>query len=1722
MRTKILLAVALFVVLPLLSVMAARQAAADADVNRDELKTLKSDNFQIHAGWQPLFNGRDLNGWYTFLQEHGRDADPDRIIAIDDGVIHLYRDTPEGSRVVMGYIATEKQYGDYHLRLQYRWGEKKFEPRAALPRDAGLYYHMIGDDAVWPMGLQFQIQEANTGDLLALHAMQADSWIDPATKELETRTFQDSKLGGLSVVFGGSGIAYQTRGIMNELSGWNTLEIIAKGDSVTHILNGKTVNRAENVRRVNANDPTQSSPVTKGRIALEIEAAEIQYRNIEIKRLAEDQPSEDRADPSLPKQDLELRVGASAVNLRSDDSMVIAGSIEPHYAVGQEGELRAVAVVVERPGQAKLAIVACDVLWVPRDLADAAVAEIEQKTGIPASHVLINATHTHHAPSTAPAHAFGVVPEFRDELRRGIVRAVEEANSRLEGGDARFFFHLAREGTVGSNSRQLLPDGGITWGGQQLPSEKARPTAPFDPQLPVLDFRDAAGKTRALVFNHSTHTIGTRSGRDVRSPSFYGHAAQELESELGGVVSFLEGASGSTHNVAPVVPVPECIERLKDAVREARSQAAERPVTQLAGIRHPFKFRVRQFNEAEEDAKIARYMTAYAPQSSDRVREVFANMRRQLRDQQGAERQTWIQAVVIGDVAIVGVPAEYFTVLGMNIKRRSPFEHTYVAELANDWIGYLPDREAHRLGGYQTWMGLHCYAEIGTGERMVDEVVQLLKELAANGRQPNAAPPVDEGAKSTAPRDESANSRGPQTPAAEFASFQLADPDLQIELVASEPDVTSPVAIAWDALGRMYVAQMSGYPESERMGCIRRLEDRDGDGRYEHAITFCDQLDFPTSVMPYRAGVLVTDAPNILYLEDTDGDGRADVRRVEWTGFGTGSQQLRANSLHWGLDNWIYVANGRCDGDVRRPDAPPEQAVSIRARDFRFHPLTGQGEAILGQSQFGQAHDAWGNRFLSWNTIPIRHVLLEESDVRDFPASAAEAVVNIAEPGDTGRVYPVSAPPRQFNTEPAQYYNAMCGLTIFTGDALGPNYTGNAFVCESLTNLVTRRRLQPADRSFVSQRCDTDREFLASSDSWFHPVNLATGPDGALYVVDFYREYVEHPLYVADQKARAEVPWRNGAQHGRIWRIRHADNSPSADERRPRLSDAPSEQLARFLEHPVAWWRNTAQRLLVERLDRSVAPQLRALLAESPSPLARVHAMHTLAGFDADGAVASDSQSLDLASLRHALHDSEPNVRRHAVQLAARHTDQCNQEAVARDTSSLCDELLNMADESDSAVRFQLALAIGRLSDARAPQTLIEMLDRDDSPSLRLAIQCAIAENSWTLTRELLENKEHAHRHARFLEQLAEQFGSNAGEARLAECLEWITANFSRCDESGTLATIAGLSRGLFARGKSLGDPISSNKPGSKRLEQGIREIVSTATTLALDASAAIDNRARATLIAASGETSDIERMVRQLVRPSEPQALQSAAVAASRQADSPAIWQELLRNWTAHTTLTRQAILDQALRSKTGTIALVSALEAETLSPEELPASTREVLAQLPDEPLRRRVQTILAAFIPADRAAVLARYATVASQRGDSARGAAVFKQNCQTCHAIQGVGQKVGPDLASVAARRTDLLIADILDPSQLLTPDYANYVVVLKDGRVMNGLIAGETTQSVTLRREEGKQDTIRRDDIEELRATGKSIMPDGLEEKLTPDQLADLLEFLRHPDARQLN
>jgi len=425
---------------------------------------------------------------------------------------------------------------------------------------------------------------------------------------------------------------------------------------------------------------------------------------------------------SLAQVNNGLKVGTGIAELEADNSMVIAGGIMPGKSSGQDGKLRITAVVLEK-NPVKLAIVACDILMISRQYLDPVVAEIEKTTGIPSANILINCTHTHHAPSTVKIHGYGPDEVFAKRVQRGIVEAVEKANSNLSKEECTFNFFLGKEETVGQNSRWLLPNGQINW--IHPVSEYVRATGPFDPELPVLSFTDQTGKMQALIFNHSTHHIGTRNG-GYRSPGFYGLAAQALEKELGCTVCFLEGASGSTHNVT--LTGAECTKRIKAAVLDANDRTQVRAVKSLAVIKRPFKFKVRQFDEAAEDKAV----TSYDRSSESTVR-IFRDMRKNLASQQGQERETWLQAMLIGDVAIVGVPAEYFTQLGLDIKNRSPFRYTYIAELSNDFIGYLPDLTSHKMGGYQVWTGYHSYAEPGTGERIVDEVVAMLKELAHDG-----------------------------------------------------------------------------------------------------------------------------------------------------------------------------------------------------------------------------------------------------------------------------------------------------------------------------------------------------------------------------------------------------------------------------------------------------------------------------------------------------------------------------------------------------------------------------------------------------------------------------------------------------------------------------------------------------------------------------------------------------------------------------------------------------------------------------------------------------------------------------------------------------------------------------------------------------------------------------------------------------------------------------
>ncbi|PIU60621.1 MAG: hypothetical protein COS85_23520 [Armatimonadetes bacterium CG07_land_8_20_14_0_80_59_28] len=428
-----------------------------------------------------------------------------------------------------------------------------------------------------------------------------------------------------------------------------------------------------------------------------------------------------------------LRVSAAAAPIPVEEVPSAGGNAAYQLSPKQEAPLRAAALAVDA-GE-RLCVISCDVLNVPTDVADAARKQIAADTNIPADNLLICATHTHHAPCTIDILGCHRDAAFCQRLQEAIVQAAIEANRACDAsiGAAELQFVKSQEATVGCNSRYLLRDGTIAWHRYDW-EDVVRPTGPFDPDLPVLVFQRRDGTCAGLLLNHSVHNIGALTQGKL-SPGFYGLAAQELERRHGCTPLFLPGAFGSSHNTSPFgtspripsVSTAECVHRVVTAVEEGIEKAERIPHSPVTVMKRPFVYRVREFDENAEEAAVKYWAEKYAPESAEATQQVFRDMRAAMAPVQGEERETSLQVIRLGDIALVGVPGEMFSRLGWEIRRRSPFRHTYVIGLANDTIGYVGDLAAYQLGGYQLWAGWHSPAAPGTGEAMVEQALEMLQ-----------------------------------------------------------------------------------------------------------------------------------------------------------------------------------------------------------------------------------------------------------------------------------------------------------------------------------------------------------------------------------------------------------------------------------------------------------------------------------------------------------------------------------------------------------------------------------------------------------------------------------------------------------------------------------------------------------------------------------------------------------------------------------------------------------------------------------------------------------------------------------------------------------------------------------------------------------------------------------------------------------------------------------
>jgi putative membrane-bound dehydrogenase-like protein len=972
----------------------------------------------------------------------------------------------------------------------------------------------------------------------------------------------------------------------------------------------------------------------------------------------------------------------------------------------------------------------------------------------------------------------------------------------------------------------------------------------------------------------------------------------------------------------------------------------------------------------------------------------------------------------------------------------------------------------------------------------------------------------------------------PFAPSEALETFRI-EAGFRIEPFAAEPDVQSPVAMEFDERGRIFVVEMPGYPLDTRpTGRIRLLEDTDGDGKPDKSTVFADGLVLPNGIMRFKKGVLVTAAPDVLYLEDTDGDGRADVRHVVLTGFAFTNPQHTVNSPVYGLDNWIYLAHeGPAEaivfkdlfGDAGREVGFPDVAgkgLQVGRHGVRFRPETHEVEALSGSSQFGHSFDEWGRYFTQENWNHLRHEVIAARYFGRTPDLPVEGVMqDVSDHGKNAKVFAITRRPRfELLTEAGEFTSA-CALTVYTGGAFPKALGSTSFVAEPAQNLVHRDVLAPAGPTFTARRAQEGVEFLASTDSWFRPVNLTVGPDGALYVVDFYRKVIEHPEWASTSVATSTDLYL-GRDRGRIYRI-----VPTATALpRPARFDlglARDAELVAGLQNPNLWWRRTAQRLLVERGHREAKPLLEALFAKSGFGLARLHALWTLDGLGA----------LDDATILRALDDPEAGVRENALRLA---------EPRVAGSAVLAAKVLSLASDSDSRVRFQVLAALG-LVDSAASRAVADRLLREgiEDPWVHLAALLASPRRTAALLAAALDPRtglvgQESPGRAGFLRLAAAAVGAQGRAAEVKRLLIAVSRPGDATNDWWKAACLEGLTRimetrrGETAVGTSTDLVLRLFEAGSPPVRHAALRLLQVVGLPRSAVLGPLNERTKA-LASASAESAEsradaidflvlagaggLDEWLRALVDPREPEAVQAAAVRGLKKSPGAETGAFLLSRWRSFTPPVRSEAASALLADPVRARALVAAIKAGDVQAWTLNFDQKREIIMNADPEIRSLGRPLLEAT-PEGRQAVVARYEAALDRRGDVARGKQVFVNVCSKCHRLDGTGAEVGPELGTVKNRAPEMLLADILVPSRSIAQKYESYLVETTSGETQTGVMASETPTTVVLRREGGLESIIARRDIKKMSVSNVSAMPGDLESQIDPAQMADLLAYLK--------
>ncbi len=1355
---------------------------------------------------------------------------------------------------------------------------------------------------------------------------------------------------------------------------------------------------------------------------------------------------------------------------------VAVEDVTPSYAIRLNGfgsrtkesegvrqQLWAKALAVGTTDEDTVVVITVDTLGIPDELTERLAEKLKAK-GLERSRISICASHTHSGPMIRSCANTLFGKPIEDGQWMTILKYSDELEAKLE--------------RVATQALANRKPGRVSWGIGKVGFAFNRRTkgGPVDHDLPVLAVHDPDGKLRAVFANYACHCVTLSD--DKVSGDWAGYAMEHIQRRNPGCQAMISigcgadsnprgGVLGSQFNVADSLG-QELAEEVQRVLAAPLKTLTQPPASQIARVTLPLAPLPSREQWAEK-AKLENAIGHHARAQLARLDRGEPLM---------TEVSYPIQSISFGDeLAWLFLPGEVVVDYALRLKQELDGRRVWLNAYSNACPGYVPSERILREGGYEGG-GAMVYYDIpgpyapGLEEIIVDAVSrQLTKEFA---------PHVDVA---------KTNGIHPLTPDESLRSLRT-KPGFRVRLVASEPLIESPVAIAFGPDSRLWVAEMNDYPQGrtagESGGQIRCLSDDDGDGRYDRAEIFLTGIPFPTGVTVWRNGLLVCAAPDILYAEDTDNDGKADEVKKLFTGFATHNYQARVNSLEYGLDGWVYGSCGLFGGEIT--SLKTGKVFSLVQRDFRLQPDTGVIEPASGATQQGRVRNDWGDWFGCNNGTMLMHYPLASHYLQRNPyLAASQSVVQIAAGPDPGRLYSVSNQVLFMLSGPPNRPTAACGLGIYRDDLWGSGYSQNAFTCEPVNNLVHRQIMIPGAATFTSRRDEDelDREFLASTDPWFRPVQARTGPDGALWVVDMYRYVIEHPIWIPPDTLATLDP-RAGSTMGRIYRVMRDDVPVRA---MAHLDQLKGDQLGLAMESANGTHRDLVQQLIQWNGDTAAIPVLEQIATHSKSPEVRVQALSTLGNMNA----------ASVSVLKSLLSDANSHVRREAVRIS---------ESLLAKSPVLTSAVQRLAVDQDAMVRIQVAYSAGFQQPADAARTVVNLLEAGKITShLMSAVESSLNPSN-----------------------IAAVINSATSETISQDSRDRLSVNAAALADSVTFLAIL----------KKLGNAASSSSDPQdlirlsqfvdswrRRTEKSVdcwdanvmtawKPAMEAASRHATDESALMSLRVAATRLLGQGPFFNAAQteVLASLLTPRTAPELQSAVFIALKKDGSPVVADVILKDWAIREPRQRKEGLELLLTRPGWTLKLLAKIEVGEVFAYELDLPQQQSLIDHADESIRMAAKKSFKPRSSAVRQEAIDRYTTAINDGGDAGKGRQMFQKHCSNCHRLQDVGHVVGPDILAYGGKPVQSLLISMLDPNQAIDPRYQGYVVVLHDGRSLTGLIAEEASSSLTLLAAEGKRETVLRSEIDEIKSTGKSLMPEGFEQNATPDDVNNLWAFFR--------